>query len=522
MIDIIAQPDIFCPNDKSRPIRWTLQTDEHIIQFGAQAFFEVTWNTTGASNGETITVAGHVFTVDNATPFTETTWSTTGTSQDVAQNFIDMLRSNYNFRGYEFFLSSAGGGLWTSNAFTREYAEQDDYTFDYSGLSISVTTSEINGQDVELANYQVWWQLFEDPDTPIGAQKYARVPYDPLFPFSSNVADIEGNRLVRSLLSTTPPDIFQNGAFEDLDFARQVELRFGGITIDDNGDAVFGQTYFSTPIWVANSVFQHHLTRDFRDHCPNFKAVVKWLTARPNEQNACMGAFEWVHVWIESTEEWDGDFSVRYRWYNAAGAQIGTYTEALGNELIGAYRIGVGHANAEIQNNIPAAARSWDVTIMGTDSMVEMEYSEVITRVLAGCNCRAAEIYFLEDAGSWWTVLMERLERRSVEQVAVEYERPIDLNDIDTDVLYGDGARYSEAAVADKTFTFQSERITNSNRDKYEQLLRSPEVYIKTTSSAGTVLRRIIPDRNNAVLFQRGDTARVTITYRFNTELLTH
>ena len=65
----------------------------------------------GGADAQTITLFNEIFTTDSAQPFTFNTWDASGTPEEVANNFADLLRSNYLFRDFDIQASLSGGGV---------------------------------------------------------------------------------------------------------------------------------------------------------------------------------------------------------------------------------------------------------------------------------------------------------------------------------------------------------------------------------------------------------------------------
>lgn len=530
-ITLARQPRTYCPNTKSRPVEWLLTTDDHVDDAGQVPFFQITFEGTGAVDGETVEIMGLTFEVQNGAPtFTQTTWSTTGSLLQVATNFADMLRCNYEFADFQFAISFTPTTA-TVTAFTDQFKTFENWTFDVtSDISITMSETNANGRPVVLKNYRIWYQVFED-DNRIGERKFAAVPFDQTFPFYGSVP-IRVEHELRAILRSEEPDFFNTGAFRDPDYQRRVHLRYGPIEYDDQCNPQFGKTSKSLEVWVTNSVFQLHETREFLMHCPQVENPVRFLTNRPTEYTICRYSYEWIHIWIENTAVWietEMPWYIVYTFYDANGNDLDDdYSQFVTLTQPGAIRIGMGPNNTDITSAMPEGTSSYEVRVFGWQEQPVgppqlRQYSETITRHLSNCNCWAAEIYFLEDHGGWQTLVFETLEQREIDQLDIQYETPLNWAYTTRGYIYPEGERSAYVEDADQIFAFATGRIdTDWKRHQLEELLRSPEIYIRTANEYGHALRRVLLERNRYTTWRRGEAIHAVLTFRFSHRLRTH
>ncbi len=524
MLTLTEQPSLLCPNSKSRPVRWLITTDEHITNAGAFSVFQVQIDTPGGPNGDDLILAGITFTTDDSQPWTYNTFDPNGSSEQVANNLADAIRANSYFQEYQVFLSSGGGAIWTVNAFNFELKEQDNWTFDDTGLSVlGVTLTDQNGSTPILKNMHLWYRLYND-NLPITKERYSSIPFSDQFLTYTEVP-VDLTNVIRSVISSSMPtfDIL-NTPIQDLQYQEQIHLRYGLVEQDEDCNEIRSLAGVSDPIQVVNSVHQHEDSRVFGPHCPNFQTGVRFLSDRPLNMNICEGSFEWIHIWIENTGLWIGDFRAVYTFYDNIGATIGDINRDM-NESPTCWIVPIGPTIPFR----PANAVRWEVKIQGQVfdgvSVLWNTYSEVISRTVNNCSCKAAEVYFLEDRGSFRTLFFDKVVSRSIEMDEVAYRLPVDeINGTKSTQYFTEGGRYTEAQLADQVFIVRTKRITSAaERETYEQLLRSPEVYIRTTNDLGNdIMRRIIFPKNSYQTFQSSGATRLEIPFRFNTYLKIH
>lgn len=488
MFVISNQPRVFCPNSKSRPFKYEVLLDEHISQTGTLAFFQISFSTGGEPDGKAITLAGQLFTTESSIPFSFNTFDASGTAEEVRDNLLEALRSSYYFQDYILF-SSSGGGSFTLQAFKNSFEAVDDWVFDTSSLTITHSITEANGQPYKYRNMRIWYRAFNDL-VPVSNERFSDIPTVIDSPFFSSVV-IDLSDLIGGLVRTNRPLFHTVGPTEDIAFSEQLHLKVGIIETDDDCNTVFTKSLQSAKSIAVNSVFQLDQTKEFKPHCLTFAdPLVEFLTDRPTRMSICRASHEWAHIWIERIPNMVGDFRAIYSFYDdidgGDGSPIAqTFLDfGLDSE---AWQIDLGPGNPYIATQLAAnpttvryTLQIWAQEFDGDSQAVYKMYSEKLTRILVSCNCKGAEIYYLEDRGSWRTMSFERVLRRSVVQSSSEYEQPVNFESgIRNSEIYADGGRYSEAVDVDHVFVLESPRFIERERSAIEQLLRSPTVLIK-------------------------------------------
>jgi len=529
MLTLISQPRLQCPNTKSRPIRWQIQTNSHIIDNGNRPNFSLIFEGSGAIDGEEVTLWGEVFTVDNSVPYTESTWSTVGTLQEVSENFANMIRCSYHFRDWSayavYFTSSM---TWRVQGVYKDNTTLPNWSWDFSGLSIPTNFNDTNGHPVELKNLRVWYQLLEAGE-PVGDARQAMVPFNENAPATSGIVTIDATQIIRSLLQTQRPDINLDTADPDDNFLRSFALRFAEVELGENCQEIGGKVYETLQVQVTNTVYQLRDLRDFRRHCADAKRPADFITNRPLSMSFCGNTYEWIHFYFAVNSYHIGPFRVIYNFYDSDDQLLNTYEDIQQNYLEEAvYMAGVGTANPAVANNMVAGTsyytfQVWADALDPFNGRVLVELTKKATRHLIKCDCKVAEVYYLEDTGSWRTVTFEKVEQRIQENAGLNFETPLNYSDYGNGYLYAEGSRSSETVDADNTFTFLTERLTPLNREMYEELLRSPRHWIRTVNTQNQeALRPVVIERENTTTYQRGGVTRLRVTFRYNKSTLVH
>jgi len=520
MLIIESSPDAIVPQEQGKPVLWTIRNTNYILTPGIQAQFIILFNAGGLSAGASFTIGSTDFASSGASVqgYTSTTFYSAPSVAQSAKNFANMIRANYRFVDWSISIDYTTSAPDVIVRCIKGQAGEEpaaDWINDISALLPIVGDSNfIQGQDETRANTRLWYQFWR-ANTPISERKTA--DFDP-----SGRSRIDAEKLIGQVLSVTAPYLLWNAPTLDALASRRIYLRFGAYRLD-NCEQVFDQVYESPEIHIVNAIYQHNYLSGFRPFTPQITFPCRWMTTREMSRVVCRRSFEWCAIYIQNTSDFHTSFwRVKYTYYNAEDAVIDEQLRGFKGE--GVYHVPTGPQNPCHPAGITAIASYYTVQVQVKNEADEyVPYSELMTIMMDGCNCHVAEIYFLEDAGSWRTIGFERVAQRRVEIQTVDYERPLATNSAGGPVnglqLFQIGGRYSEAESSDAVFTLTSEKINEHNRAVYEEFLRSKEHYILTSSdilSAAT--RRVIIDRGSKTLFQRGGVTRLTIDFRFNTE----
>lgn len=515
MIEILQQPRSSAPLTKSRPIVYKILGDEHIIDEGARPTFSLTFQTGSGSAGDVITVMGiEVTTV--AGDFTDTEFDNTGTVEECAESFAGFLKSNPTFADFMIFVSFAGGDA-TVTAISNNFEEIEpaQWDFDYAGLSNTNTHTETNGQFVNLANVQLWYQVYTD-EQKVSDRRWAEFGYDANNPTDSGFAEFDIAQICRSVLDTRPPDLGLVGLEIDPRYMKRFHVRFGTVAIDETCNAIANRTYFTDPVNVTNSVFQLPNSREFLDHAPQTVSLVKWLTDRPDGLVLAMDTKEWMYIYIERTEAIVGDFIFRFKYYDEDGTLIAD--EYLTTTDDGVYCVPCGPANAP---GFPNGCKRYEVQVFGEDELAaEVEYSEMFTRNVKKFQCEY-EVYFQEDSGAYITI---ELEKREVSQTVVRdnYSVPVNLESDEPSALYIEGGGLNVVEESEQYIVFESHKIMPGGRKVFEMLARSNNIFIKDSAFGSDKIRRLVLEGGDFVTQAGGEAVRFRGRFMYNTGVIVH
>lgn len=520
MLVIERQPSPLVPHE-FKPTEWAIRKTDILTVTGGNAQIYVAFSDGSAgAAGQEITLLGQTFTTSaSSSAYTSISWYYSGTAEEAAKNFANMVRTSYLFAGWSISVSGTGAG-WLVTMIRNEVGALSEFTNSVSGLSPSASLSDVNGIDEVRSTDRFWYQFWEGNEA-ISEQKFA------FFDQTGRVR-VDAESTARQVLGVTDPYLLWTSPRYDERMSRQIYLRFGTLTQGDGCDTSYGESYESPDITIVNALFQHEKVLRFYPYTPNYTLPVKWMTARPTERNTCRESYEWMAIFLQRSALFpDRFYRIVYTYYNSVGGVLNTKTENLTNQPDGVYHVPTGPGNGIHPTGVISLASYYTVQVqVRGDDLEYTTYSETHTLRLTSCNCWAAEVYYLEDAGSWHTVVFENVDSRSIEMSAVEWQGPVTYSQYggtpDGIRLYQDGGLESFADDAQAVFVLVTERVNESNRKAYEEFLRSSRHIILTSSDAiNPVTRRIIVDRGNYGVYTRGEQKRLLIPFRFNTVMRT-
>ena len=512
-----TSPDAVVPQELGKPLLWTIRNPDYILTPGVFPSMWFLYSAGGDGAGIAFTLGGVDFETSGATVegYTESTYYPAPAVQDAAENFANMLRSNYRFQGWSIYVDyTTSAPALIVNMVKGETGEEptDDWVNDVSGITGIADSNFIQGTDEVRSNSRLWYQFWR-ANTPVSEQKTAD------FDRTGRVR-IDGQNMAGQVLGITSPYLLWVAPGFDALASRNIYLRYGVYSLD-NCEQVFEQVYESPEVTIINAIFQHNWLSQFRPYAAQVTSPVNWMTDRPMDRVVCRRSYEWVAVYImKYSAENTGTWRVNYKYYNSLGVEIGNQVRGFKGE--GVYHVPTGPQNPCHPGGIVALSSYYTVQIeVRNSSTVWVPYSILQTIRMDNCNCHVAEIYYLEDRGSWRTLGFERLSQRRLDVEAVDYERPLQTNynggPVNAVQLFEKGGRYSEAETSEQVWTLTSEKITEHNRGMLEEFLRSKEHYILTSSDVLNIAtRRVLIDRGSKVLFQRGSVSRLTVDFRYN------
>lgn len=519
MLVIESQPQQILPNHLGHPIQWIIRKSDYILQQGERPLlgFSFIQDLAGA-NGQTFTILDNEFTTDDAQPYTNTSFAYVAGRQEAAENFANMLRSNYLFVGWSIWISVAG--IVTVFAQRDEPGEipSSDFVNDMSGVSPTIAPTYYAGQNETVSTDLMWYQIWEN-NTPLTERKVAA--FD-----TFGRSRIEAEPTARRLLGATAPYLLWSFPRRDELMTRRIYLKFGSYSSADC-NLSFGKVYESAPVTIINNVVQHEYLLGLRYYHQAFTPLARWLSVRRGEYLLCGTSYDWISIFLARSPDFlSGWFQVRYTFYNSAGGEIGTASDGLSNVEEGVYHVPVGAANPIASEALRNAASYWTVQVFARDESLDyLPYSEVITIRKTSCNCKGAEVYYLEELGSWRSVAFERIDERLVDAAEIEWTRPLSGNKSNNYgpenalQLYQDGGDIQQTAEARRRYVLVSEKLTESNRLKWEQFTKSSHhLLLSFSDPLGVATRRINIERGVYGVFKTGEATRLAVPFTFNTK----
>lgn len=382
---------------------------------GLAPFVQFTVTQTTLATGQTITVNGIIFTVNNASGFTNSAThfaANTGSAQLNAANFAGAIMSNPAFQNTDVTVTQSG-----ANYLVRVTWHDPQLLTPFVNVSptwvISGSNAGIN--PAITAGYGLGFQIFSE-----NGQIYPKrgefefVPVVRVNQLSQNI-EIEINDILQGLVSTPYPN-FPNLAGIEPTMRKKFWIRWGYVKTVDCG-RVWVQPMQTTPEYVYNIALQNedkngictYVGRGLDD--ANNVIQRKFLTRRIN---SCVHKNDNDWLWIIlDDEERDGitaTYTYRIIQKDKDGATISTEVKPLGT-VDYVYRIPSGWAN----NTLLANTKSFDIEVLVNGAVVAKNTTKLTT-------CKAdTHIWFLNDLGGYDLICFEA--KSSIE---VESEKTIE------------------------------------------------------------------------------------------------
>lgn len=502
MLILETQPNPFVPLELSDNPEWTIFNDDLILQSGSLAQLAVLFTTGGGADAQTFTIGGQEFTTDSSQDYTSTSFDYSGTLQESVDNFMNMIRSSYVFKDWTVYQADHASGL---RVFIHS-ASIGSHTWDndVAALSPAVTLSENGGQDEIIKDEKLWYQVYHKNEQITDVQE---VSFD-----ENGRVRISAKKLARSILSIAYPDITLDTYKEDSSAITSIYLKFGTVTKSNCIDT-FGQVYETAECLLVNAISQHESSTGFQNQTALYDYPNDWMTARSQEIYMNRNSFGFISIYLaDTTSLTSNSFKLSIFYHNDSGVIASKEITMRG--IDGVVMIPVGPANPIHKYAVNLSTKyTVDISAL-TSGGGYVGYSKQLTVNIQDSKCAAAEIYYLEDKGSWRTVVFEKIEQRNVEIIEQEYKERLSSDLVE---VYETGGLNSEAIQSASVFLLQTEIITDSNRKVYEELLRSKYHYILTALDGEYKARKIIVDRGNYSIITRGGDKRMVIPFRFTT-----
>jgi len=509
-----VQPNSLLALPISQGIIWQFREDEHVIAEGAPALLDAIFASGGGGvDGQTFTFGGVEFSTDSSVPYTETTFDYSGTEEESAQNFAGMIRSNYRFVGWT--VSVIETGLWIVRVIRNQdgLISADDGEVDFAGVVPVINNTQFLGENREVRNEWLWWQLWEGLDE-LCSRKVSPISGEGLVAVDVRSVAKSVLRYVDPYLAWTRPEV-------DPLASRRVYLRYGTYEIDGDGNRTFSRAYESAEVLVAACRRKVKDTLGMSPYSPEYTLPVKWLDSRDRVRCTLRGTFEFSAILLYRTAVLpDAVWRVKYEYY-IGEVVFATSTRDIREE--GFVHVPIGPQNlCHSPANIEQADR-YTVTMEVSDgSGGWLQYSEILELELIRNECTGGEVYYRGDLGAWQTLMFDRLSREDIEVGAVQWERDVELNEngVSEDLiqLYHGGGVGRKVVDEREVVVLESKPLTDENRYEVEQMLVSERVFMRVQGEQLVGTRRVIPEAGSFVLYQRDESVRAVVVFRFNTE----
>ena len=519
MLVLENAPQTIAPRPIGEPSRWEIYNPDFLTQVPVRNQYDLEITAAG-TNGQTVKIAGVTFTVDDSTSYTASTWNGTTGGFFSAINLLNALRNNAAFRRYGIkTIDPQSGGNWIvrATAATAEDATAEEGDNQSGG---GVTVLYTAGSAAQRSAQRLYYQFWADGE-PVGPEKFA--PFD-----DNGRAMIDGQAVAARIVRATLPDLSEEMGTFDPGADVRLTLKYGKYENDNDCQPAFLTVATTPEIQFIDAVRQWDDTEGMQPYSSNRNPfgigsgsapLQRWLTNRPNTRNVRADGYEWQAIYI-GVSAWLGGSQprrLRREYFDANGNFLGELLEDIDGS--GIYRVPVGGANG-----IPASvgnAAQWTVQIQYQDvGLVWRAESALLTLSVVERDCVAAEIHYIESLGSWRVIEFSEEIGSTLATASQAADVPASYTpegvSIRADVLYAEGGTLEQITRSREVFTFAGSFIRNRDRMAVMEMLESPQVFLREIDEAGnTVMRRVIPQREEIPLGGDRNAARLAVSFRY-------
>ena len=501
-VTIESQPSS-APQELSDNPEWVIFNDDLIVSAGSLAQIAIYFGAGGGADGQQFTIGGQQFTTDSSTPYSSTSFDYSGTAEQSAQNFADMMKSSYRFMDWNISVENylSGKRVFITNS---EIGLQSgsNWINDASTLTPSVGESYNDGSDKIIKPDQLWYQFYS------GEKKLSHVKNTSFDP--TGRARISAKDISKKVLTIAYLELSQSVPFNDEGATMPLNIRFGVVSKDNCLDT-HGAVYRSDDIQIVNSITQHEVSEGFLPQTTS-KGLASWMTSQDNNMSLCKNSYAFASIYLAKTAVFlSGRYKLVIRYFDDSGTQIYLKEYAWNHPDPSVWRIPIGPLN-NIHNTAIFSSSYYTVAVNVLLNGSYVGYSKELKINLKNCGCNAAEVYFLEDKGGWRTLIFEKIESRNVSIIQQEFAEKLGTTNIE---IFKSGGLNNQAVESKTVFILSTEKITNTNRKLYEEFLRSKYHYILVAYDGEYLARKVIIDRGNYSLFERGGIKRLVIPFKF-------
>lgn len=295
-IDITKTPSWDCPNPVWNCIEYCFKANDFVLQVAGSALFTIEFTPDNYVDGIVISVGGKPFITE--TPGALGSFSWQGTQQQITENFINMLNSDFYF-GSEF-------TVYQDTTFVIGFALKKELVPNWSMLfpvAIPPFVFSSPGSDlITRTNYRLVVELWKCEDQLRTALITTR-SYEPNPDTSQVCLDI--SKALRSCVSTTFPGLTAStNIVQDETIKADICLRYGELYSDGSAQCEASTQIFetTTPITIINSAFQRDDSEGIKPFCLAETPLdeIRFLTNRPNFSQVCTESFVWLWYCLDS------------------------------------------------------------------------------------------------------------------------------------------------------------------------------------------------------------------------------
>lgn len=517
---------VYPPIPVSKSLEWgfTPGASEVVTTAGTQATVVITIPVTPSipTNGDTIVIWGHTFTVDDSTPFTGSTFEVDASGPQTVVNIVNMLNANLFFARHTTITNTTGSVTITWNNCGAQEKFTGDNMDDTAIVTAGGTMTPTNGTTpVYKDGYRFVARLLHLDNTGEYLPVTEFEGFEPdLTCSAANEILIDFMPAARQILFPILPVLGPDSYIEFGGYNIRKELRlqgimghfvvqYGWVYRDSDCQPVSGDFAYTDEVSIINAYFQvddvYNLRRYWDQHpssYPGDQTYYRFLTNQPKYHRVCKDSYCWL--WFVHVEA-STSLRARFTAYHLDGSAYAVYDFTLPN------------TDDLIQNFNASPVTLSDNHTVDLDDLL---YYEVEIQSTGGtavrteklrfiidqtCCEKTTDVYFQTQLGTIGTIACT-IEAEDAIQEGTEVNLQVRTNKTDVEQAgYGGRAFYNSRSYK-RVVISARENYNDDQVEFFRSFKWSPHRWLRVPAEDGTfVSKKYIVDPGSVRIFQRGE-----------------
>ena len=546
MLILTDAPNGLTPTPMGRPVAWRVLHTGLLQQVATATTYTFTITATGPDDGTAFRLRGAEFATDGAERYTASTFRHDNPGAFLsAFNLMGMLRRHPAFRNFQVRSqrpARGSGDPWRVVARRSEPGAESEPDLaadnDLDALRPGITVFYQPGRDEVRGGDRLYYRTY-DGTGPIGPERYA--------PFDANAeALIDVRTELRDRLTLDfPADPDALEPFWEEAGAANVSVRYGTYrpAPEPGRPPVYGEVYEADPVPVVAALFQPWEDRGMEPYGPNREpaapfaspsTLLPWLTVRPNVRRGVdPEGYAWTSIYLGPVPNFgiQRDRRLKRTTYTTGPFGSGEVVKYFPLDRTGILTVPVGgQLLRPVRDELGIAlTRVTYQTELGIEGLIAFTPESTLLDVSFSdrpSDCRAGELYLLEGRGSWLTVPLDRVERRSAVlsgttvSAPLAYASSVDAVDLlrpgfvpyDRTLITGGSRR--QVQPGSEVFRVRAGRVRGDFARRVASVLHSPYgvLYLTDTLTGEKRFVRVLFSPEELALYAADGAGRLELT----------